>query len=175
MADVTRRVFYSFHYKPDVFRVSQVRNIGKIEDNKPATDNDWESITGISDPKKRDAAIERWINGQMEGRSCLLVIVGENTAKRKWIDYEITKAWSKGMGVAGIRINGLNCPKCGYAKAGANPFSHFTLGEAPNKKQFDSIVKCYTPDGVDGSSRYRWIASNLSAIIEEAIAIRKKY
>lgn len=35
---MARRVFYSFHYVPDNWRVSQVRNIGAIEDNKPAKD-----------------------------------------------------------------------------------------------------------------------------------------
>ncbi len=30
---MARRVFYSFHYKPDVMRVSQVRNIGALEAN----------------------------------------------------------------------------------------------------------------------------------------------
>jgi hypothetical protein len=45
MADTKRQVFYSFHYKPDSWRVSQVRNIGAIEGNKPAPDNDWETIS----------------------------------------------------------------------------------------------------------------------------------
>ena len=39
-----RQVFYSFHYKNDVRRVSQVRNIGTLEDNKPVSDNEWEEV-----------------------------------------------------------------------------------------------------------------------------------
>lgn len=39
-----RKVFYSFHYKPDNWRASQVRNIGAVEGNKPASDNDWEEV-----------------------------------------------------------------------------------------------------------------------------------
>ena len=73
-----RRVFYSFHYIPDNWRASQVRNIGTVEGNKPASDNDWESIT-----KKGDAAIKEWIDGQLSGRSCCVVLVGEKTANRK--------------------------------------------------------------------------------------------
>ena len=42
---MARRAFYSFHYKPDNWRAAQVRNIGSVEGNKPATDNDWEQIT----------------------------------------------------------------------------------------------------------------------------------
>ncbi len=53
---MTRRVFYSFHYKPDVMRVSQVRNIGALEANRPATDNDWETVKSGKDP-----AIKKWI------------------------------------------------------------------------------------------------------------------
>jgi len=61
MADTKRQVFYSFHYKPDSWRVSQVRNIGTIEGNKPAPDNDWETVT-----KSGDDAIKKWIEDQMK-------------------------------------------------------------------------------------------------------------
>jgi len=44
-----RQVFYSFHYKPDCWRAATVRSIGSIEGNKPASDNDWESITSAGD------------------------------------------------------------------------------------------------------------------------------
>ena len=51
-----RRVFYSFHYELDNWRASIVRNIGSIEGNRPATDNDWETVK-----KGGDKAIENWI------------------------------------------------------------------------------------------------------------------
>ena len=43
---VRRRVFFSFHYKADVARVAQVRNIGALEAKgcQPASDNDWEQL-----------------------------------------------------------------------------------------------------------------------------------
>ena len=41
---MARRCFYSFHYEPDNWRASTVRQIGAIEGNQPARDNDWESI-----------------------------------------------------------------------------------------------------------------------------------
>ena len=67
---MARRVFCSFHYAPDNWRASQVRNIGVIEGNRPATDNDWESIT-----RGGDKAIKRWIADQLSGRSCTVVLV----------------------------------------------------------------------------------------------------
>ena len=55
-----RQIFYSFHFANDVFRVQQIRNIGALEDNKPVSANDWEEVK-----KKGDAAIEKWIDDNM--------------------------------------------------------------------------------------------------------------
>lgn len=57
---MTRKAFYSFHYKNDNWRASTVRNIGSVEGNKPASDNDWEEVK-----KGGDSAIQKWIDGQM--------------------------------------------------------------------------------------------------------------
>ena len=97
-----RRTFFSFYYKPDASRASQVRNMGMVEGNKPVSDNDWETIW-----RGGDAAVEKWIAEQMHGCSCTVVLVGSNTAGRKWINYEIIKSWDEGMGVVGIHIHGL--------------------------------------------------------------------
>ena len=80
------RVFYSFHYQPDSWRVSMVRNIGALEGNEPAPDNDWETVK-----KRGNLAITEWIDRQMKGRSCTVVLVGSHTAERDWINYEIRK------------------------------------------------------------------------------------
>ncbi len=167
MATATkRRVFYSFHYKADVWRTSQVRNIGVVEGNRPATDNDWEEVK-----KGGERAIARWIKGQMNGKTCTIVLVGENTAKRKWIDYEIEESWNQGMGVVGIYINGLKDRNGYISQKGSNPFSHLRVGSTP----LSSIVECYTPSGRNSRGRYAWIEENLSAMVEEAIAIRSSY
>ena len=49
-----RKVFYSFHYEPDSWRASQVRNMGEVEGNEPVSPNDWEEIK-----KGKDDAIKR--------------------------------------------------------------------------------------------------------------------
>ena len=115
---MARRAFYSFHYKPDNWRAAMVRNIGSIEGNRPATDNDWEAI------KKGGAtAIKKWIAKQLKNRSCTVVLVGSNTTNRKWIRYEIVKSWNEGMGVVGIRIHGLKDANGNISPRGANPFA----------------------------------------------------
>src|SRR4030042_4958685 len=93
---MSRRGFYSFHYKPDNWRASQVRNMGVIEGNRPCSDNDWEAITQGGDEK-----IKKWIAEQVDGKSCVVVLIGGNTAGRKWIHPEIVKGWNDGKGVVG--------------------------------------------------------------------------
>lgn len=160
-----RQCFFSFHYKPDVQRVSQVRNIGMIEGNRPATDNDWESITNTG-----DASIKNWIADQMKGRSCTVVLVGSNTANRKWINHEIVKSWDEGMGVVGIRIHGLKNLNEQVSQSGSNPFGFINYGNT--EKKLSAIVKCYSPGGATSKEKYAWISKHLANAVEEAIKIR---
>ena len=99
---MSRKVFYSFHFTPDSWRASQVRNIGIVEGNQPVSDNDWEDVK-----KGGNDAIQKWINNQLHGRSCTIVLIGKNTAGRKWIKYEIEKSWNDGKGVVGIYVHNL--------------------------------------------------------------------
>lgn len=163
---MARKVFFSFHYDNDCWRTSQVRNIGVLEGNKLASDNRWEEIT-----KGGDKAIASWIDNEMYGRSCAIVLVGEKTAKRKWIDHEIKKAWADGRGVLGIYIHNLKNSQGFQSNMGLNPFSHFNI----NGTSLDKIVKCYNPPFTTSTYVYDHIRQNIENWIETAIAIRKQY
>lgn len=165
---MARKCFYSFHYVPDCTRAAQVRQMGSIEGNAPARDNDWEQVVGGG-----AAAIERWIDGQMYGRTCAIILVGQGTANRKWINHEIVKAWDRGMGVVGVRIHGLKNLQGETASAGANPFDF--IGYSNTGRKLSSIVKCYDPSGFDSKAKYAWIADHLADAVEEAIEIRNRY
>lgn len=160
---MARRVFYSFHYKPDSWRAGKVRNIGVVEGNQPASDNDWEAVK-----KGGDTAIKKWIADQMKGRSCVVVLVGAKTAGRKWIDYEIEKAWNDGKGLLGIYVNKLTDADGETSAKGENPFNGFTVGGKP----MTSLVNCYTPAGRISADVYNDIADNIADWIEDAIDAR---
>lgn len=163
---MARQVFYSFHYNPDNWRVSQLRNIGMVEGNQAAKDNDWETVT-----KGGDAAIQRWIDAQMMGRSCAIVLIGKDTAGWKWINYEIKKAWTDGKGVLGIYIHALKDVDQRQTTKGSNPFIGINVGGVA----LAQVVKTYDPSTTDSKAAYAWIANNLGAWIEEAIKIRGQY
>jgi MTH538 TIR-like domain (DUF1863) len=164
---MARRCFYSFHYVPDSWRAATVRQIGVIEGNQPASDNDWESVTSGTN---QDEKIKRWIAEQLKGRTCTIVLVGQGTAGRKWINHEIIQSWNDGLGVVGIRIHGLKNRLGETAAMGANPFDKVTHGGTG--KPLSTLVKCYNPVGSTSQERYAWISQHLSNAVEEAIRIR---
>lgn len=158
---MARRVFFSFHFDKDVMRVQQIRNIGAIEGNKPVTPQKWEEVK-----KQGKAAIEKWIDDNMLGKSCVVVLVGEDTAKRPWVDYEIRKGWDSGKAVLGVYIHNIKCPNSGTGTKGANPFAK--IGMKSGKKLSD-YVQCYNPKTSDA---YNDIANNIDSWIEDAIQSR---
>lgn len=163
---MARRAFYSFHYIPDNWRAATVRSIGSVEGNKPASDNDWESVK-----KAGDKAIQNWINDQLYGKSCAVVLIGTNTADCKWINYEIERAWSEKKGLLGIHIHNLKDSAGNQSTMGANPFQTFNLNGTP----LSSIVKTYNPPYWDSKDVYKYISDNLAGWFDEAVTIRAKY
>ena len=156
-----RQVFYSFHYDNDVFRVQQIRNIGALEDNEPVSANDWETVK-----KGGDSSIKKWIDENLKYKTCLVVLIGSETANRKWVKYEIEKAWNDGKGVLGIYIHNLKCPRNVVCKQGANPFEQFAFDDG---RKLSSVVRCYNPKPNDA---YNDIRENLEDWIEKEISSR---
>ncbi|CAM1363464.1 Molecular chaperone Tir [Tenacibaculum soleae] len=157
-----RKVFYSFHYNNDVFRVQQIRNMGVIEGNSPVTPNQWETIKQTG--KK---AVENWITENLKNKSCVVVLIGSETSQRKWVLHEIEQAWNAGKPMLGIYIHNLKDPKTGKSTKGNNPFSEFTMKD--NNKKLSDYVTCYNPKTFDA---YNDIKNNIDNWIEEAIKSR---
>lgn len=93
-------------------------------------------------------------------------MVGEETANRKWVRYEIKKAWELRKGLVGVYIHNLKDPRMGKSLKGKNPFDQFEFDDGT---KLSSVVKCYNPNPND---TYNEIKDNLEDWIEEAIASR---
>lgn len=163
---MARKVFFSFHFDNDFWRTQQVRNIGAIEGQSICSANAWEEVK-----KKGSAAIEKWIDDNMVGKSCVVVLVGSHTAERPWVIKEIVKGYDAGKGVLGIRVNGLLGHDGKSCSAGGSPFEKIKLGETD--KLLSSVVSLKTPSGADSKAIYASIANNMDTWIEDAIAARK--
>jgi len=163
---MARRAFYSFHFKPDCQRAAQVRNMGVVDGNVPVSDNDWEKVTSGG-----EGAIKKWIDEQLTGRGCAVVLVGTNTAGRKWITYEIQRSWDLGKGVLGVHIHNLKNLDGSQCTKGTNPFWYATNGSTA----LAQIVSLYDPPYSDSKQVYDHIKSNLADWIEKAVELRGKY
>lgn len=162
---MTRKVFFSFHFANDYWRTQQVRNIGSLEGQPVYTPNAWEEVK-----KKGPDSIERWIDDNMKGKSCVIVLVGSQTSERAWVIREIIKGWDAGKGVVGIRIDKLLDSSSRPSSAGSNPFDKIGYGSTGRK--LSSIVELVTPYGADSKAVYGSITAGIEGWIEEAIRIR---
>lgn len=116
---MARRVFFSFHYQRDIWRVNQIRNIPEITGCAAAGFQDaslWEEAK-----KKGDAEIKKLIDKGLENTSVTVVFIGAKTAGRKYINYEIEKSIEKGNGIVGIQIHHLKNQAGETDDAGATP------------------------------------------------------
>lgn len=160
---MSKYVFFSFHYERDAWRAAQVRNCNMLpsEDQIGFIDAaDWESIK-----KKGDAAIERWIDDQLDGTSATAVLIGAETADREWVQDEIVKSWNRGNALIGIRIHNIKDSDKKTDVAGHNPFDDFKL---PDGTLLSSVCKTY--DWVLDNGR-----DNLGAWITKGVDIRASY
>ena len=165
---MARQVFYSFHFARDSQRVSQVKNMGVVGGQQILSSNDWEDVK-----KGGNDAIKQWIAEEMKGKSCLVVLIGKETAGRKWVKYEIEKAWNDKKGVVGVYIHNLKNLAGEQDTKGNNPFTTFTMCEG--KKQMSNTVKAYDPPYTTSTYVYDHIKENLADWVEEAISIRNAF
>ena len=156
-----RRVFFSFEFKKDAWRASQVRNMGKVDSSSTFSDNDWEEVR-----LKTDTAIKKWIDDQMSYRSCIVVLIGATTSTRKWVKYEIDKAYELGKGIVGIRIDRLEDQNGEQTTEGSNPFYSVYASDGSRLSNYVTVFKS---DYRSSKYVYDDIKENIEQLIEDAI------
>ncbi len=177
-----RQVFFSFHYSNDVIRAARVRNMYNFDDKAAISDNGWEEVRF-----KDNNSIKQWIDKEMAMRSCVVVLIGEKTATRPWVRYEIEQAWKKGKGVVGIYIHNLADFNGNQSPKGKNPFDSFYVSTISNsiyqrdhsinyrEEKLSTVCTAYEPKHTLSGYVYEEIRSVLPQLVEDAIRIRKSY
>ena len=142
---MARRVFFSFHYENDIWRVNTIRNMGVTKDweTMPFLDHaSWEAVK-----RKGDAAIKAWIDRQLDGSGVTVVLIGSETADRKYVKYEIEESHRRGNGLLGIHIHGIKNQSQQTSSKGRNPFKNSTAQVdgwfGPTTKRFSEIYPTY--------------------------------
>lgn len=102
---MARRVFFSFHYQRDIFRVNVVRNAWVCEGGEEA--GYWDASLWEKTRRQGDEALRRLIAFGLRGTSVTAVLIGAETWKRPWVHYEIEQSRKCGNGLLGIRIHNV--------------------------------------------------------------------
>jgi hypothetical protein len=159
---MARRVFFSFHYE-DVWRVNQIRNswvIAGVNETAGFVDKaEFETVE-----RQGRAAVEAWIDRQLNGTSTTIVLIGDETANRTYVQYEILKSYNRGNGLFGIYIHTLKDSRgqTGWY-GGPNPFSKVEVDDGIwGKSSLSSKLSVPVYDWVSDNGREniaKWIAS----------------
>jgi hypothetical protein len=118
---VARRVFFSFEYS-DVSRAMVVRNSWVLQGREAAGFTDAAAFESLE--RQGDAAVKRWIDGQLNNTSVTVVLVGAATCTSKWVAYEIEQSKARGNGLLGVNISqikdlsGATSTACGTIPVG---------------------------------------------------------
>ena len=100
--------------------------------------------------KVSDATIAKELRSHITWAKTFIVLIGEHTHERPWINYEIRRAARKGKEIVGIYMHGckdnVELPEA-YKRYGGSPLGWNSLGK------LDDIIKGVTsaPEAPDGN------------------------
>jgi len=93
--------------------------------------------------KKGDDALKRMINNGLYNTSVTAVLIGAETADRKWVQYEIQRSAARGNGLLGIYIHSIKDRNGQTDMKGDNPFSRFETDRPEGKVNLAKIIPVY--------------------------------
>jgi len=103
---MARKVFFSFHFDRDIWRVGQVRNTWLTKPDRESAGY-WDKARWEQVQRQGDDAVKSWINNSLDGTSVTVLLIGNETATRRWVTYELWKSYERGNGMVGITIHNI--------------------------------------------------------------------
>ncbi len=152
---MARKVFFSFHFERDIWRVGQVRNCWVTKPDRESAGY-WDKAKYEEVKKQGTDAIKRWIDNSISGTSVTIVLIGKETSTRSWVKYEIQRSYKQGNGIIGIYIHNIK-----NSLGQIDIKGDTTFGEISNGKYFFQLFPTY--DWIDNNGY-----QNLGKWIEEA-------
>ena len=120
---VPRKVFFSFHYKPDVHRAWVVRNSWVTKEDRTES-GFFDASVFEAKQRESDEALKNFLRDGMNGTTVTCVLIGSETALRPWVRYELVRSFQRGNGLFGIRIHNIKNLQKLPSSSGLNPFDH---------------------------------------------------
>jgi hypothetical protein len=161
-------VYLSYHHESDGARAEVIRNHTRLHAPPLMDDESWNLLM-----RQGTLQVEACINQALTQRSCLIVLISRFTRGRRWVNYEIFRAWNRKMGVLGIHVHNIADSEGAVALKGANPFDDFEL--STGRGRLSSVAPVHEAPFVEPKLALSYLATNIHEWIEEAIMIRRNY
>ena len=116
------RVFFCFHYERDIWRANVVRNSWVTQPDRDAA-GFWDASLWEHAKRLGDDAVRHLINEGLKNTSVTVVLIGAQTAERRWVKYEITQSYKLGHGLLGIYIHKIEGRHGRTDTRGPTPFN----------------------------------------------------
>ncbi len=129
---MARRTFFSFHYKPDVWRAWNVRNCWTIGPEGQDDVGFFDSSVFEAAQRESAEALKTFLRNGLNNTSVTCVLTGSSTWSRRWVRYEIVRSVLKGNGILTVHISGVKDRTGMTAEKGPNPLDSLGLYRTPN-------------------------------------------
>jgi hypothetical protein len=104
---MARRTFFSYHYKPDVWRAWNVRNSWVVKPENQSSVGFFDSSVFEASRKESANSLKQFLRKGLEGTSVTCVLAGAATFRRRWVRYEIARSVVKGNGLLTVFIHSV--------------------------------------------------------------------
>lgn len=139
-----RRVFFSFHYQNDIWRVNQVRNSWRYQHEGEREAKGFFDASMWENSRRTGAdSLKALIREGIKNTSVTCILSGAETCQRRWVRYEIARSIVKCNGLLVVAIHNLK-NQAGYtSRAGGNPLDYMGVYKVPG----DRILLAEWKDG----------------------------
>jgi len=153
-----RKVYFAFHYEKDIDRVNQVRDV-VLNRYKMEIAGFYDQSLWAKTKKAGDVALMQMILEGMQGTTVTVFLLGEETANRKWVQYELEESWKRGNAMIGIHIHRLR-DEANYkmGKKGPNILDEFIYEVKGKECALSEWFKAYDWKADDGENNFgKWV------------------
>ena len=128
-----RRVFFSFHYQQDVWRVNQVRNSWRYRhESEREAEGFYDGSIWERSKREGDESLKALIREGIKNTSVTYVLAGTHTYQRRWVRYEIARSIVKGNGLLTVKIYNMRDRSSYTRMEGPNPLEYMGVYQVPD-------------------------------------------
>jgi hypothetical protein len=127
---MARHTFFSYHYRPDVWRAWNVRNSWVVKPETRKSVGFFDSSVFEASRRESEQSLKQFLRRGLEGTSVTCVLAGAGTYRRRWVRYEIARSIVKGNGLLTVFIHGVRNREGEFSPKGPDPLESMGVYKA---------------------------------------------